>query len=52
VEQIISQVKKSKTQPLRRLINGLSFPGIGKKLAKEVEKAMQEISPPDKCVVP
>ncbi|USN57331.1 MAG: hypothetical protein H6766_02515 [Candidatus Peribacteria bacterium] len=40
VEQIIDQVEQSKSRELWRLINGLGFPSIGKKLAKEIEQAM------------
>lgn len=46
IDQILDQVELSKSRELWRLINGLGFPWIGKKLAKEIEKAMQESRPP------
>lgn len=40
VESFIDEIKKSKSNPLWRFLNGLGISGIGIKLAKEIEKAL------------
>lgn len=40
IESFIDEIKKSKSNPLWRFLNGLGISGIGIKLAKEIEKAL------------
>lgn len=40
IESFIDEIKKSKSNPLWRFLNGLGISGIGIKLAKEIEKSL------------
>jgi DNA ligase (NAD+) len=42
VSEIISQIEESKTKPLRRLLNGLGIPHVGKKMAQDLAKKLAE----------
>jgi DNA ligase (NAD+) len=40
IESFIDEIKKSKSNPFWRFLNGIGISGIGIKLAKEIEKAL------------
>ncbi len=48
IEDLISQIEWSKKQELWRLIHGLGLPGMGKKMSKELQKAIQRKIKDDK----
>ena len=47
IDTLIEELEKSKINEFRRFLNALGIPGIGIKLAKEIEKALL-INPPSK----
>ena len=49
IESFIDEIKKSKSNPFWRFLNGIGISGIGIKLAKEIEKALAH-RPTDKDI--
>lgn len=45
VSEIVKEIEESKHQPLRRLINGLGIPHVGKKMAQDIVQAMVSQQP-------
>ncbi len=45
VAEIINEIEESKHQPLRRLLNGLGIPHVGKKMAQDIVQAMVSQQP-------
>lgn len=45
VAEIVNEIGESKQQPLRRLLNGLGIPHVGKKMAQDIVQAMVSQQP-------
>jgi DNA ligase (NAD+) len=45
VSEIANEIEESKHQPLRRLLNGLGIPHVGKKMAQDIVQAMVSQQP-------
>lgn len=45
VSEIVNEIEESKHQPLRRLLNGLGIPHVGKKMAQDIVQAMVSQQP-------
>lgn len=45
ISEIANEIEESKHQPLRRLLNGLGIPHVGKKMAQDIVQAMVSQQP-------
>jgi DNA ligase (NAD+) len=45
ISEIVNELEESKHKPLRRLINGLGIPHVGKKMAQDIVQAMVSHQP-------
>ena len=45
ISEIVNEIEESKHQPLRRLLNGLGIPHVGKKMAQDIVQAMVSQQP-------